>query len=406
MTTTAEGVQRRTLRVLVGAQILAGAGLAAGITVARCWRRTCWGRRAGPGCPRALSPPARPGAASSDGPQDAAGGSGCPLATRSARSGAWVWSSPRCCDSLAPAAQPARLRSGDRDEPAGALRGHRPRRAGERGRAISRVLFATTLGGVAGPNLVGPMGGLAAWPGHPGAGRAVPSVRGRVRRWPRCPRPAAARPVAAGAPARPGGARGAVRHPRPRRAAATACILAVTVMVLTQIVMVAVMTMTPIHMRDHGHGLEPIGLVIAIHVAGMFLASPADRPPGRPVRAHPLAVAAGVALLAAGLSPPDAAARWRCWPWRWHCSDSAGTSADLRHRAWSPTPPRPDRARTQGQVDLLIALAGAGGGLSSGAYRRDDSANAALALAGGFLALAIVPAIAAGARSRGPLAPA
>ncbi len=34
-----------------------------------------------------------------------------------------------------------------------------------------------------------------------------------------------------------------------------------TVMVLTQIVMVAIMTMTPVHMKHHGHGLSEVGIV-------------------------------------------------------------------------------------------------------------------------------------------------
>lgn len=33
-----------------------------------------------------------------------------------------------------------------------------------------------------------------------------------------------------------------------------------TVMVLTQIVMVAIMTMTPVHMKHHGHGLAELVL--------------------------------------------------------------------------------------------------------------------------------------------------
>ena len=88
--------------------------------------------------------------------------------------------------------------------------------------------------------------------------------------------------------------------------------LAAVAMVLTQIVMVAVMTMTPIHMRDHGHGLGATGVVISIHIAAMFLPSPltgilVDRVGRRPV------IAAGaVTLLAAGVlaavAPADSVA--------------------------------------------------------------------------------------------------
>jgi MFS family permease len=59
--------------------------------------------------------------------------------------------------------------------------------------------------------------------------------------------------------------------------------------------------------------------------------------------------------------------------------------------------PLATRARTQGTVDLGIALAGAGGGLSSGLIITATS-YATLALFGGVLALLIIP-IAAMARA-------
>ncbi len=55
-------------------------------------------------------------------------------------------------------------------------------------------------------------------------------------------------------------------------------------MVLTQITMVAIMTMTPVHMLAHGHGLEVIGLVIGIHVGAMYLPVAGDRRARRPAR--------------------------------------------------------------------------------------------------------------------------
>ena len=45
-------------------------------------------------------------------------------------------------------------------------------------------------------------------------------------------------------------------------------------MILTQLIMVAIMTMTPIHIEHHGHRVSITGVVIAAHVAGMFLPSP------------------------------------------------------------------------------------------------------------------------------------
>jgi len=50
--------------------------------------------------------------------------------------------------------------------------------------------------------------------------------------------------------------------------------VALTAMVSGQFVMVLLMTMTPLHVRHEGHGLGAIGLVIAAHTLGMFALSP------------------------------------------------------------------------------------------------------------------------------------
>lgn len=59
---------------------------------------------------------------------------------------------------------------------------------------------------------------------------------------------------------------GAIWPNRPAR-------LALTAMTVSQMAMVAVMTMTPLHMRDHGHA-DLSTLVISAHVLGMFGLSP------------------------------------------------------------------------------------------------------------------------------------
>jgi hypothetical protein len=42
-------------------------------------------------------------------------------------------------------------------------------------------------------------------------------------------------------------------------------------MAASNVAMVAVMTMTPIHMQGAGEPLAAVGLVISLHVAGMYL---------------------------------------------------------------------------------------------------------------------------------------
>lgn len=80
-------------------------------------------------------------------------------------------------------------------------------------------------------------------------------------------------------------------------------------LVAAQVVMVLIMTMTPLHLTSHGHGLGTVGLVLSAHTFGMFGLSPIT---GRLTdRFGPLAVIGGglaglaCAALLAALAPPD-----------------------------------------------------------------------------------------------------
>jgi MFS family permease len=50
--------------------------------------------------------------------------------------------------------------------------------------------------------------------------------------------------------------------------------LAVGSMVVGHVVMVGIMTMMPLHMRSGGHGLQVIGAMISLHIVGMYAFSP------------------------------------------------------------------------------------------------------------------------------------
>ena len=50
--------------------------------------------------------------------------------------------------------------------------------------------------------------------------------------------------------------------------------VAIAALIVGQAVMVLIMTMTPLHMTDHGHNLGDVGLVISAHTFGMFALSP------------------------------------------------------------------------------------------------------------------------------------
>lgn len=276
-----------------------------------------------------------------------------------------------------------------------------------RGRAVSIVLVATTVGAVAGPNLVDATGQVAERLSIPrlagpfllaSAAYAVAALvlQLRLRPDPLLTARALAEEQDGGAGPRPAAAGDDAHAPHDRANAGAAdrhgVALAAIAMVLTQVVMVAVMTMTPIHMRDHGHGLGATGLVIAIHIAFMYLPSPltgmlADRLGRRPVIA-----AGGVVLLAAGLlaaaAPADSmvllTVALALLGLGWNLGLIGGTAL------LTDATPLATRARTQGAVDLSVALAGAAGGLSSGVIVAATS-YAALGLAGGALALLILP---------------
>jgi len=79
--------------------------------------------------------------------------------------------------------------------------------------------------------------------------------------------------------------------------------IAVTAMVVGQVVMVGIMTMTPLHMRDHGQELSAVALVISAHTAGMFALSPiTGRIAGRIGSLPTILLGAGVLAISALLA--------------------------------------------------------------------------------------------------------
>jgi MFS family permease len=274
-----------------------------------------------------------------------------------------------------------------------------------RGRAVSIVLLATAGGAILGPNLVSTTGMVATKIGFPAlagpfmlAGLAY--IAGAVVLWLLLrPDPLLlARSIAAEVSSRsattaePSTANAATES---RQRWSWALASGAGIMILTQLIMVAIMTITPIHIEHHGHGVGVTGIVIGAHVAGMFLPSPFS---GWLVDRYgylAIAVAAGVTLLAAGLiaawAPVDSVAMLVLalvlLGVGWNLGLVSGTTLV------TDAVPLETRARTQGVVDLGIALAGAGGGLSSGLIFAATS-YATLTLVGGLLALLIIPIVA------------
>ncbi len=269
-----------------------------------------------------------------------------------------------------------------------------------RATAVSIAMVSTTFGAVAGPNLVGPLGDLARSLGIPAL--AGPFLLAAVAYGVAAlvlfvflrPDPFVVARLIAAAPPRDAVPDQAPPETAPLRHRSGVQVGA-TVMVLTQIAMVAIMTMTPVQMRHHDRSLGEVGFVIGMHIGAMYLPSLVTGRLVDRVGRLPMAVAAAVTLLAAGLvagfSPGDSMPLLTLalvlLGLGWNFGLISGTALIV------DSTPVETRARTQGSVDVLIALSGAGGGALSGMVV-DASSFAVLSLAGGFLALLLVPVVA------------
>jgi len=267
----------------------------------------------------------------------------------------------------------------------------------QRGTAVSIAMVSTTFGAVAGPNLVEAMGSVARSVGVPAlAGPFMLAtvaylLAGLVLYVFLRPDPLlVARAVAEVEPTDASASTGRAEH----RVANRGVAVGATVMVLTQTAMVATMTMTPVHMREHGHDLAAVGVVIGVHVGSMYLPSLVTGVLVDRIGRIPMAIAAGVTLLAAGvvaaIAPADSVGvlvlALALLGLGWNFGVISGTALVV-----DATAPE-DRAKTQGSVDVLIALAGATGGAMSGMVVASSS-FAVLALGGGVLAVLLIPVV-------------
>ncbi|MGO1735170.1 MAG: MFS transporter [Leucobacter sp.] len=267
--------------------------------------------------------------------------------------------------------------------------------------AISIAMVATTIGAVAGPNLIDPLGGLALRLGFPAlAGpfllAAVAYILAGIvlfillRPDPfliaRQLESELATPIVSGAdgslPEEPTGQSRLVR-------------VGALVMIVSQIIMIGIMTMTPIHMRAHDHSMSAVGLVIGLHVAAMWLPSLVTGPLVDKVGPRLTAIAAGVVLLTSGLTAALAPSESLgailialiLLGIGWNLGLVSGTTLIVHGT-------RPEtRAATQGNIDVWYQVFGAGAGAISGLLL-SATGFGSLAVAGGILALIIIPALA------------
>ena len=335
--------QRRTLAVVLLAQILSGAGLAAGITVGALLAEQMLGSSRLSGLPTVFFTIGSAAAAVSLGwvsqrfgrrtglsagyLTGAVGSLGVVLAA-SIGNIVLLFASLLVYGAGAATNLQARYAGADLAAPS------------RRGRAVSIVLVATAVGAILGPNLVEVTGAVATAAGVPAlAGpfmlAALAYVAGALVLWLLLrPDPLLlARSMAAAAASQGNEPTSqplrSTAAPGSRRTWSWALASGAGIMILTQLIMVAIMTITPIHIEHHGYGIGVTGIVIGAHVAGMFLPSPfsgwlVDR-----LGYLAVAVAAGVTLLAAGLiaawAPADSVATLVLalallgvgWIWAW-----------------------------------------------------------------------------------------
>jgi len=272
---------------------------------------------------------------------------------------------------------------------------------GERGSAIGRVVFAATFGGVAGPNLLAPAGSAATAVGLPElTGLFVFSavafaLAGLVL----CAllRPDPLQFATALKPRAPSESE-APKVPLRRLLAAAAAVAGLATVVTANFVMVAVMAMAPVHMGEQGHSLRFVGLVVSLHVAGMFAPSPLTGMLTDRLGPLPVAAAGGILLtIAGGLSAAsgNAALTFALGLVLLGAGWNAGLIAGSTLLASSVSPAQ--RPRVEGAGELSMGIAAAGATAAAGPIV-GVVGYATLAIAGAVAAVALGPLLAAVAR--------
>jgi MFS family permease len=289
-----------------------------------------------------------------------------------------------------------------------------------RARSISTVLAAATVGAVAGPNLLGPAGGMAVRLGLPEAAGlfllAIPAFLSASLVLVVFLRPDPLQ-VARAADVTEQSV-DSTEQPVPNRRTGTVAAMigngqlrrAVLVLALINLTMVGMMAVAPVHLHVHGVGMGTVGLMVSAHIAAMYLPSPvagwlADTRGGGTAAAAGALLqlgAGGVAVLA-GTSRAGMLAALLLLGVGWNAG-LVGGSALLRGAPVAPS----QRVHAEGIGELgMGAAAAAGGGgagflLAAGGYAALGLAAAAPCLA--VLTVAIATGVTARAHTTGPAA--
>jgi MFS family permease len=361
-------VQRRTVRVLVAAQLLGALGLAAGGTAGSLLAEQITGREAAAGLPLAVLVLGsglaavvvtrlmeRTGRRVGLSIAHLGGAAGAAVVLAAAELRSWPLLLLGCglLGAGNAAVMLARYAAAD-------LSNHR-------GRAISVVVTAASVGAIAGPNLLGPAGSVAELAGLPASAGlfllALPAFTGAalILQLFLRPDPLALAKAAVPTPRHaPRGLRTLLGDPHIR--------FALLVLGVANLAMVGMMSVSPVHMHLHGASLAVVGLVVGAHVGAMFLPSPltgwlSDIAGGRAVAAlgAALLVGAGGVAVVAGTRPAGVVVALLLLGVGWNAGLIGGSSL-LRDTRVDPAL----RTRAEGLGELGMGTAAAVGGSGAG----------------------------------------
>ena len=244
--------------------------------------------------------------------------------------------------------------------------------SGKTGRSIGLVVWATTVGAVTGPNLFGPGEALGKFFGLPTmTGPFLFTVAAQILStlvfW------FGLRPDPLKFAQELQKDAGKARHKISFKSAIDTlkaypvALYAVISVALSHMVMVSVMSMTPVHMQDMGYDLVVVGFTISLHIAGMYAFSPvmgflADRVG----KLRMILIGQGIyiaALAIAGFGNND---RWLVTiglfllGLGWSASTVSGSAL------LAATLPANEKTNVQGVSDSMMNLSGAFGGAIAG----------------------------------------
>jgi MFS family permease len=267
-----------------------------------------------------------------------------------------------------------------------------------RGRQLSLIVWATTLGAVVGPHFAAVAGTslselrvpVLAAPFVFSAALFVLAAIGLAMLMKPDPAVVARSVAAAGRPGDPPQTHGGLRAALGAVIASAPARVGIAAMAAGHLVMVGVMAMTPVHIRSAGHDaahtLRIVGIVLSAHIAGMYALSPVvgwltDRVGRRPVIGAGLLLLIAACALAgtAGHGTPQLSIGLMVLGIGWSCTIVAGSTL------LSESIPVEIRASAQGLSDAIMGIAGASAGALSGV----------VVSAWGYPTLALIAALAA-----------